>query len=165
MLILNLLLLSLLALAYPITANQFNPDHCKEIAKEYCYLANHFMQADKKDKAVDFYLKAASTDPNNFDAHYNLGIIYRDLEQLENAAEHYQKAHTLQPDNLNLIMDLANVYNMLDKNEESLVLYEKIVEKNPNAISALYNFGFTLKKMGMLKEALEIYTKENFSSH
>ncbi|MDQ7860788.1 tetratricopeptide repeat protein [Peribacillus frigoritolerans] len=55
----------------------------------------------KKDiyKARDYYEKAIESNPDLHEAHYNLALVYMNLESFDQAKEQADKAIELAPDN------------------------------------------------------------------
>jgi len=71
----------------------------KERGLYHYNLAVAFTQAKLFDEAIDAYEKSLSFDPNNADAHYNLGLLYTSARGIpERALEHYQAYLKLKPD-------------------------------------------------------------------
>ncbi|MGB3616170.1 MAG: tetratricopeptide repeat protein [Elainellaceae cyanobacterium] len=47
-------------------------------------------ESEHLDSALQYYQKAIALDPDFAEAHYNLGVLYESLQQLDNAAAEYQ---------------------------------------------------------------------------
>jgi tetratricopeptide (TPR) repeat protein len=120
------------------------------LGQAYAKKSNHHL-------ALGYYIRAFSLDPNNFDAYHYSGIAYRDLENIEQAEKQFRKAYMLNPSLPHNILELANVLTLLNRNEEALSLYMEILDILPSNCAALYNLGYTLKKMGHVDKAIELY--------
>lgn len=71
----------------------------KERAVFLYNLAVAYVKAGLYDEAVDAYEKSLKIDKNNADAHYNLGLLYRDTKQDSGkAAVHLRRYLELRPD-------------------------------------------------------------------
>ncbi len=71
----------------------------KERGLYHYNLAVAFTQSKLFDEAIDSYEKSLSFDPNNADAHYNLGLLYTSARGMpEKALQHYQEYLKLKPD-------------------------------------------------------------------
>lgn len=55
----------------------------------------HLQRTDRIDAAIEKYQQAIELDPNQSDAHYNLGLAYLEANKLEKANEHAQIAYRL----------------------------------------------------------------------
>ncbi len=100
-------------------------------------------------KAVEYYKKALELDPKNFDANYNIGVLYynqsveyynrsqesiadaakyKDLweKPLPDAAKYLEAAHALEPKDLTVLGALKAVYGQLSDNDNYLRIKEEI---------------------------------------
>lgn len=97
-------------------------------------------------KAIEYYLKAQSSDPDNTDLQLKLARVYEATNQSEIAAEHYNNA-------------LKNS----DERDEILNSLETIcrqrAEKNPSDAEAHCNLGVIYQKQGKYNLALTEYQK------
>ena len=99
---------------------------------------NH--QNNKLNVAQDLYNQVLKINPNYFDAHYNLGIIFKELGELEKAKDCYEKAIEIDPLNkkymvaygyvLLILNDKLKGYEYIDKVEGVIKftpMYYKII--------------------------------------
>jgi tetratricopeptide (TPR) repeat protein len=149
--------LSLLCINFSLILSSSASD--PSLTQEYFELAESLYKEGKKDKAITYYKKTLSLDPNNIEANHHLGNALREIEMINEAVLFYRKALELDPQNLLVILELANSLNMLDLDDESLDLYIKALEINPTFPAALHNFAFTLKKKGFVAEAIDVFHK------
>lgn len=78
----------------PLTfLTQKNP----EVINYWNQLATAYQKMDQTDKAVDSYKKLLALQPENREAYLNLGIIYKDRNQLGVARNYLQKAVEVSP--------------------------------------------------------------------
>jgi tetratricopeptide (TPR) repeat protein len=100
-------------------------------------------------KAVEYYKKAIELDPNNYDANYNLGVLYYNQsvyyynmsqstikdaakfgsmweKPLPDAVRYLEAAHKLQPTALEPLMALKMTYGQMSDNDNYLRVKEEI---------------------------------------
>ena len=88
----------------------------KERGLYHYNLAVAFTQSKLFDEAIDSYEKSLSFDPNNADAHYNLGLLYSNARNMpERALQHYEEYLKLKPD----AEDKNEVIGWIDKLKEN----------------------------------------------
>jgi tetratricopeptide (TPR) repeat protein len=61
----------------------------------YVNYANLLDQQGQRTQAKKFYLKAISIEPENARAHYNLGLLYKELNEVTLAAKEFEKSWVL----------------------------------------------------------------------
>ena len=82
--------------------------------------------------------------PNQFRAHNNLGVYYKNTGYPEKAATHFEKALNSPPmhrrdQNLVILYHLGNLYNDAGNHGKAEFYYQKILQQNPNFAPALAN--------------------------
>lgn len=103
--------------------------------------------------ALELYLKVLESDPNQVDAHHNLGMLAMQLQRHESAIYHFQQALTLKPE-----FEIANshlgilLHNMGQFSAAKTYLL-KASTLNPNNIEYLTNLAFNLQSQGLAQEA------------
>lgn len=100
-----------LALPYMQRARELSPDDLQIRLSYGILLASleMFVEAMEELKYVTEH------DPDNADAHYNLGVLYAvSTQQRGHALSHLEKAFTISPDHL----QAREVYNMISQSEE-----------------------------------------------
>ncbi|MCG8364571.1 MAG: tetratricopeptide repeat protein [Pseudanabaenales cyanobacterium] len=86
-------------------------------------------RAGRLGSAVQNYQRAIGLNPDNVDAHYNIGVLYEDLQQLEQAETHYRIA---------MQGNVPEAYNNLGR------LYLQPPDPNPAAAVVLLSVGLEL---------------------
>jgi tetratricopeptide (TPR) repeat protein len=76
---------------YLIRASEFRPKQV-DIHLLYGY---YLYKVGREDQAIAQYKLAVKLDPNNPEAHYNLGLLYVDKKQFKNAVHHARLAYKL----------------------------------------------------------------------
>ncbi|MDD5406454.1 MAG: tetratricopeptide repeat protein [Sulfurovaceae bacterium] len=63
------------------------------------------------DKAIEFYTKAISINPNNAIAYNNRGLVYYELKDYSTAINNYNKAISMKPNDLGTIINRGVSYS------------------------------------------------------
>jgi len=114
---------------------------------------------NKLKSAMDFFKKKLKKDPNNVEAHNNLGVILFQLEKFKEAKNSYKKAILIAPNYLSSHINLAAVYKKLGKLEKALRSSEKAIEINPNHPHAIGNLAAIFYEMGEIQKSIDCYQK------
>ena len=85
------------------------------VADAYCNLGIIESKRGGTAKAFDCFTRSLKENPRHFEAHYNLGNMYSDVNDLRLAQIHYEMAAEIEPTFPNLYFNLALVLSM---NEE-----------------------------------------------
>ena len=102
---------------------------------------------------------AVNLKPDYAEAHKNLGITLKDLDQLDAAAESLNKAIAIDSNYLDAHYNLAITLKDLNQYDAAVKSYHKVIEINPNFAQAYNNLGNLLKDLGQTDEALKNYHK------
>ena len=97
--------------------------------------------------------KSVQLDPQDAEAHSNLGMILQELDRFNESEASYNKATALKPDFAEAHNNLGNTLIELGRFNESEASYRKAIESKPDYAEAYYNLGSTLKEQGRLEEA------------
>ena len=141
-------------------------------AEQWFVEGNRFSSAGKFEEAVRAYQKSIDQNPMAPVAHYNLGIAYKNLRQLDKAAVVLEKAVELAPSNLDIRLTLGNIYNMQERWKDAIGQLNIVVHRQRNDAQAhgnlgwaYYNFkdGPPFKQMVILNlsKAVELFRKQN----
>ena len=87
------------------------------------------------DKAPEAYRKSLELDPNNADAHVNMGRLYQLKGNLRHARRHYQMAMKAIPNHQLANYNMGTIYDELDELEKAAEYYERA----PGVPDAHYN--------------------------
>ncbi|MFX1477483.1 MAG: tetratricopeptide repeat protein [Promethearchaeota archaeon] len=122
----------------------------------------------KYKEAEKIFKKVIEIDPTNYRAHYNLGIVNYNLDDIEKAKLCYEEAIRIKPDYKHCLYNLGLAYEKEGDLMEALQYYEKALEIDPkfpyafNARNQILANLHELKKskrsknIGKLKSLLEI---------
>ena len=103
--------------------------------------------------------KSLQLDPQDVEAHYNLGNTLNELGRLDKAEVSLRKAIALKPDFAEAHYNLGNTLKKLGRLDESEASYRQAITLKPDLAEAHFNLGNTLKKLGRLKEAEASYSQ------
>lgn len=125
-------------------------------------------------RALEYFLKAASVQPDDIGAHMNVGRTYNNLLMFEEAEAAFIKAKDLlprpkpgepykariAPNHLNVFLNLANLISRNNSRlEEADGLYRQAISMRVDYIQAYINRGDILIKLNRTKEAQEVYER------
>ena len=93
-------------------------------------------QAYKKDhnKAIDLLAKAVTLQPNNPDAHYNLGNIFKDLRRWDDAIACYEKSLVLNDQSVQALNNLGVCLLEVARYERSELMIKKVLSLQPGFV-------------------------------
>ena len=74
-----------------------------------------YAQEGEEQMAIKEYLRALKTDPNMFKAHYDLGVLYLNQEELEKSEFHFRQAIRIFPKSAQSHFNLAHVMELRGK--------------------------------------------------
>jgi len=94
-------------------------------------------------KAAYILNKVVDMDPEWFDAQFQLGYSYHNIDDIDNAKKHLEKALTIKPAHQEVIEELAELYEKAGDYENSLVMYRKLkpsdkINNNLTRVEAKY---------------------------
>ncbi len=89
------------------------------------------------EKARNIFKKTIEIDPNNYRAHYNLGIAYFNLGEMKKAKNAYKMAIKIKPDYKHCHYNIGLIYEAKGDFEQALHQYEKALKIDPNFTYAL----------------------------
>ncbi len=91
--------------------------------------------------------------PNFAEAHYNLGIIFRRLNQIDKSLKHYRECIKINPKKFEAYNNLGNIYRSKHKIKLAIQMYLQCLEINSNYVIALQNFGICLQNYKFSKQS------------
>ena len=116
------------------------------------------------EKAVEFYEKAVSIDPEYSNAYFFLANSYDELGEKGQAIKNYKKVIELEPQNFWAYNNLGSIYEEIGQYNLALGMFKRSLEIWPNHYKALFNIGVVMNKIGYREKAIEYYRasmKEN----
>lgn len=115
------------AIAHYETAILLQPGHAEALHN----IASLHLIMQKIDKATQYYLRLLEVNPN-FDAYYNLGVVYLYRDRYQEAIGYFKEALKLQPDNLATHINLATTYLKQGNRAEAIAHYKEALRLSPD---------------------------------
>jgi protein O-GlcNAc transferase len=114
-------------------------------------LLGSVLQAQGKD-ALPAFQKVTHLQPDDAEAHYNLGVIHKSKDQLNQAATSYQRAIKLKPDYAEAHSNLGNTLKDLGRLDAAITHYRRALKIQPHSADTHNNLGTALKDLGTLNK-------------
>jgi tetratricopeptide (TPR) repeat protein len=114
-----------------------------------------YLDYGRVETAIDHYLRALAINPEDEEAHFNLGFAYVRQKNTAKAIEHYREAIRLFPDYGEAHNNLGNILVAQKKYDEAMGHYSAAIRISPDNSSALNNLGRCLGEQGRTEEALK----------
>ena len=113
------------------------------------------IQTQRSGEAVALIEKALTVSPKDAQAHANLGIAYRNLNQLDAAARHFQASLKLAPGNAVPCNNLGGVYMALGHFHEAATCFKQALAIQPGLADVHFNLGNALIQLQQYDEAIQ----------
>lgn len=110
--------------------------------------ANRFAANGRFDMAITHYETALSLNPDNVDAHNNLGNVYVTLGDATRAAMHYQSALAIDPSYVEAHNNLGNILMRSGRVKQALEHYQEAAARRPELPEAHNNLGLAHASLG-----------------
>ena len=98
------------------------------------------------DEAIKAYEKAIEVNPNNADAHNNLGHTYSEKGMFDEAILAYKEAIAINPNDVVVHNNLGNAYDGKRMYDEAILAFKKAIAINPDYALAHNNLGLAYRK-------------------
>ena len=102
--------------------------------------------------AREKYLEVLDQDAVNKYAHYNLGVIYQQLNATDDARAAYNQAIEIDATYAPALFNLA-VLETAENPDEAIRLYRRLIELNDEDANSHFNLGLLLRDLGQTQEA------------
>ncbi len=98
--------------------------------------------------------------PSDFDANYQLGVVYgRTLNKLDSAIFYLTRAVKIKPDSKEACRDAGVALAIYGEPEKAIPYFENTIKLEPNEPSNYINLGLAYQKTGMISKANELFKK------
>ena len=111
------------------------------------------------DKQVMAYTETIKSNPDDADAHFNLGVLYERKMKFNDAITEYQKTIDLKPDFMPARINLALVYSERTMFGECVNELKQVLDIDPKNVDAHKYIGRAYYKTGLLEESLVEFKK------
>ncbi|HEY3039906.1 MAG TPA: tetratricopeptide repeat protein [Pyrinomonadaceae bacterium] len=119
-------------------------------------LANYYLKQYRE--AAENYRQAIRLDPYNAaDAHYALGLVYRDWGRPEEEIQAYKQAIKLKPDYASAYERLGSRYLRSKKYPEAIETFKQLVALKPGDANVPNSMGEAYSEMGLMSDAVESF--------
>jgi tetratricopeptide (TPR) repeat protein len=119
-------------------------------------LANYYLKDYRE--AVNSYRQSIKLDPfNAADAHYAVGLVYRDWGKVDEEIQAYKQAIRLRPDFVNALNRLGSAYVRSKKYTEAIEVYRQLSTLKPGDAIPLNSMGEAYLELNRLPEAQESF--------
>ena len=103
--------------------------------------------------------KSVQLEPQDAEAHNNLGNTLKELGRLDEAEASYKKAIALKPDYAKAYNNLGVTLQELGRLKEAEASYKKAIKLKPDYAKAHYNLGKVYKTIAKYSKAVECFEK------
>lgn len=119
-------------------------------------LASYYLKQYRE--AADAYRQAIKLDPYNAaDAHYALGLVYRDWGKADDEIQAYKQAIRLRPDYTSAYERLGSRYVKSKKFTEAVEVFKQLASLKPGDAGPLNSLGEVYVELSKMNEALESF--------
>ena len=142
-----------------------------EESRYFVIIGNRYMEADQFVDALAQYQAAIQTDPKNYVALYQLGMLYEKMKKRKKALEAYEKAIHIKGNYIEAFVSLVRLYIDYFDFEKASFYIEKIKELKPLSFEFQMASAFFYQHKGEVTKAMHAYMKaieinpRNFESH
>ena len=112
------------------------------------------IQNQKYKKAIEYFNKAITINPNDADAYHNRGLAKYLLEDYAEAIEDYSEALKINPDFAAAYYNRGIVQIKLRNYHQAIEDFNKVIAINPDFADAYHNRGVVKYQLGLHAEAL-----------
>ncbi len=121
----------------------------------------YLLHYDDFPKAIDFFQKAVSVDPDFSEAHNNLGFAYEKSRKFNEAIDSYKKAlsNLLYMTPEKAYNSLGRVYYRLGKYDEAIDAYKNSLKRMPELYISYYGLALCYNEKGRYGDASLAITK------
>ncbi len=122
-------------------------------------LAYIYQKQGQEEKAVQYYLKAVTLNPEAADALLNLSLIYAKSGENDKALFYGEKAVAANPNYLKAHHNLGNLHYMRKDYAKAIWFYQKTVEIDPGYANGYNNIGSCFMAVRQYGKAAAFYRK------
>lgn len=112
-----------------------------------------FEKQKKDEQAMKSFETAIKIAPQFYQAHNELGILYKRAGRVDDAETEFIKAHELNRTNIEPLLNLTSLYIDENKPERAVNASEEAVKANSRSAPAFLNLGIALYKAAQLDKA------------
>jgi Flp pilus assembly protein TadD len=106
-----------------------------------------------KEQAIKQLDQALKIAPDFYQAHNDIGGLYKETGRLEEAEAHFVRAHQLNPNSPEPLINLSSLYIEENEPERAVEFSQEAVKANSKSAPALFSLGLALYKLSRLDKA------------
>lgn len=110
-------------------------------------------------KALDYFQQALALEPNNPEAHKNIGAAYALQRHYDPAKEHYHKALALDPQYWPAHHNLGLIYTAQKQYAEAIASFEKAIQCTSDTYISFNSFGNLYAEIEQFEKAHECFER------
>lgn len=118
-----------------------------------------FVNTNRPGEAVDHLKRALAVDPQEPQAHANIGLAYKDMGMAIAAARHLTESIRLSQQNPMIFNNLGNVLRELDQPRKAIQAYDKALRLDPDFSECWSNLAAAFKDAGEFETGLKAIDK------
>jgi len=123
-------------------------------------LGNAYMQIDKKDQALESFMKVLEQDPNDEQNIQMIANLHFNSGDYEQSAKYYKQAIEIAPTNPVNYFNSGLCYSNLDQKEKALEMFAKTIEYQPENKDAVYNARVLAQQLSNTEKFIEYQEME-----
>lgn len=117
-----------------------------------------FLKGNNNEALQQFQI-AADLDKKYAAPHYNMGLVYKDMEKYDEALEAFSQAAKLSPRDYKPFMMMGVVYNLQGNYKSAITALNRANDENPGSADVIYQIGVSAEKTGDEAGAKELYQR------
>ncbi|MCP5005287.1 MAG: tetratricopeptide repeat protein [Planctomycetes bacterium] len=111
----------------------------------------------KRDDEIKTIKEILISNPDNYEAHYNLGVLYEKKFMLVEAFRAYRKAALLNPSSEDPLIGQGRILNKKSSYYEAVSMFEKAFRNNQDRMEIYYYLGLAYAKTGNPDNAIILW--------
>lgn len=108
-------------------------------------------------KALQEYQRVLKLNPSNNQARNNLGLVYKDMGDLDRAATEYMQLIAREPNNAKAYHNLGTIYYLQGRFPEAVQEFRKALAIDGNNVESYVNLALAYKRQGLTGEAAQVF--------
>jgi len=114
-------------------------------------------QQRELDVAVERYQQYLALRPKDAEAHYTLGLVFKELERTELAIEHFNQSITIVADNAAVHRQLGDAYTKLQRLEEAIKPYQTALAIDASDVVTIIMLGNVFHGLHRYTQSILLY--------
>ena len=107
--------------------------------------------------AIENYQRALSIEPDYWQVHANLSIVFSNNGSYQDAIEHAEMAVSIIPTIAELFDNLGNIQRQSECYHDAIISHKKAITLKPELSSAYYNAGLSYESLNNLDSAIKLF--------